>query len=50
MSNWKRRKNYEKNNLNEKKNYAWKKLNKSKGSLTETLYLKGWRWNEKLKG
>ena len=50
MSSWKRRKNYEKNNLSEKKNYAWKKLSKSKGSLTETWQLKSWKWNKKLKG
>ena len=55
-----KKKNYEKNNLNEKKscklnnlkrkiNYASNKLRKSKGSVTETWHLEGWRWNKKLK-
>ena len=36
--------------LQKKGNYAWEKWTRSKGSLTETWHLKGWRWNKKLKG
>ena len=54
MKIWKRRKGYDKNNLNKKKNcelnnlkrkknYAWKKLNKSKDSVAEISHLKGWQ-------
>ena len=60
MNNWKSEKNYESNNFKEKrnrgfnnlkikKNYAWSKMNKRKGSLTETWHLKGWIWNKMLK-
>ena len=52
MKIWKRRKGYDKSNLNKKKNcelnnlkrkknYAWKKLNKSKDSVAEISHLKG---------
>ena len=54
MKIWKRRKDYDKSNLNKKKNcelnnlkrkknYAWKKLNKSKDSVAEISHLKGWQ-------
>ena len=50
MKIWKRRKGYDKSNLNKKKNcelnnlkrkknYAWKKLNKSKDSVAEISHL-----------
>ena len=58
MKIWKRRKGYDKSNLNKKKNcelnnlkrkknYAWKKLNKSKDSVAEISHLKGWQQNHK---